>query len=101
MSKVSGKVRAIERRQAIMEETLDKLSKHQDVHSKALLYMRLQTRTTNKYLRSIHQHLMGTKRGRKGIFERLRTLENKQKAIIGVASVIGSACIIGLIKALF
>lgn len=100
MSKVSGKIRAMERRQAAMEEQLGKLSQHQDLHSRAMLYMRLQLKKSNGYMKSIHQHLMGTKGGRKGIFERLRTLEVRQKAIIGISSVVTSAVIVGLIKAI-
>ena len=100
MSKVSGKIRSIERRQADMERQLTKLSKHQDIHSKTLLIVRFQLKSINKYAKSLHQHLMGTGQGRKGIFARLRTLEVRQKAIIATASVITSACIIGIIKAL-
>jgi len=101
MSKVSGKIRAMERRQAAMEENLEKIVKTQDLHGRHLLLSRIQSKQNNKYMKSIHQHLMGTNKGRQGIFARLRTLEVRQKAIIGVSSVVSSALIIGLIKALF
>jgi len=91
----------MERRQAAMEDKLEKISETQHLHGRHLYLSRLQSKQNNKYMKSIHQHLMGTKRGRLGIFTRLRTLEIRQKAIIGVSSVVSSALIIGLIKALF
>ena len=100
MSKVSGKIRAMERRQAAMEESLGKIDKHQDLHSRQMLLTRLQLRQNNKYMKSIHEHFMGSKKGRKGIFTRIRVLEVRQKSMIGVASVVISALIIGLVKAL-
>ena len=93
MSKQSGKIRAMERRQAAMEEKLDKLDKHQDLHSRHMLYTRIQLRQNNKYMKHIHQHLVG----KKGVLARVRTLEVRQKGIIGLASLLLSATVIGIL----
>lgn len=100
MSKQSGKIRAMERRQAVMEDQLDKLSQHQDLHGRQLLLVRLQLKKTNEHLVCIREKFMGTREGKRGIFDRLRTLEVRQKTIIGIASLIFSACVVGLIKAI-
>lgn len=101
MSKVSGKIRALERRQAAMEENLDKISEHQDHHSRQMLYVRYHAKQNYKYMKNIYKHLMGTDKGRKGIVARVQTLETQTKAIIGVASVVVSAGIIGILKVIF
>lgn len=100
MSKVSGKIRDMQRKQAAMEERLAKIDKHQDLHSRNIVYMRRLQRQSAQYMKSIHQHFMGTKKGRKGLFARVRTLEIHTKAIISVASILGSAAVIGILRAL-
>lgn len=97
MSKVSGKIRAMERRQAAMEEIMGKVSKSQDLHSRHVLLMRLQLKQNNKYTKHTHQHLVGNDKGRKGLISRVRTLEVRQKGIIGAASLLISAAVIGFI----
>lgn len=83
-----------------IEKQLEAVRGTQESHGHQLLLNRLHLKRSNAYMKSLHQHLMGTKRGRKGIFERMRTLEVRQKAILGVSSVVATAGIIGLLKAL-
>lgn len=101
MSKQSGKIRTIERNQAAMEDQLKQMLNHQDLHNRQILLVRLLLKKNNEYMKCIHEKFMGTKEGKKGIFDRIKTLEVRQKAIIGIASVIFSACVVGFIKAVF
>ena len=87
MSKVSGKIRR-------MERTLDQMEKNSAITN---IYLK----RNNRYMKTIHQHLVGDGKGRKGIFKRLGTLEIRQKGILAVASVVCSAIIIGVVKSLF
>lgn len=91
----------MERRLTAIEETLKKVSKHQDINSRQMLMVRLHLKKNNDYMKSIHQHFMGTKRGRKGLFQRVRTLEVRQKGVIGTLMAAFSAAIIGTFKAIF
>jgi hypothetical protein len=100
MSKVSGKIRLMDRRQTTMEELLKSVAEKQDLHGRHLLLIRFQQRQITQYMRHLHDHLMGSKK-RHGVFARLRTLEIRQKAILTVSSVIITAVIAGLLKAIF
>jgi hypothetical protein len=91
----------LERRLDTMEGTLKKVSEHQDINSKQMLLVRLHLKRNNDYSKSIHQHFMGTKRGRKGLFQRVRTLEVRQKGIIGTLMASLSAAIVGAFRAIF
>ena len=87
----------MERRQIAMEEKLAKLSEHQDLHSRHMLITRIQLKQTTKYMKHIHQHLIGSEKGKKGVLSRVKTLEVRQKGIIGIASLLVSATVVGLI----
>jgi hypothetical protein len=97
MSKQSGKIRAIERRQAAMEEQFKQILKHQALHSRHILLARLQLKKSNKYMECIHEKFIGSKEGKKGILDRLRTVEVRQKGIIRIAFMLISAAVIGFI----
>lgn len=85
----------MERRQQAIEEKLDKLDKHQDLHSRHMLFTRIQLKQNNKYMKHIHEHLIGSTKGKKGLLSRVKTLEVRQKGIISTAFMLISAVVIG------